>query len=493
MTDWLIDCEPREVQLEALSRSYEGFARYDRLGEARSLPLALPHAGNGPARGWGHFLEMRLGKTPLTLNEYLLLRRDHGIRYLLVIAPNKFKRTWELEARKFGVDVPAFVYEANRGKRDYDKFLTSAGRKGEGMLVVNYESLRSQKHFDRVVRFVADREFMLVLDESAMVKTPRAKTTKKVQELADRATFRRALSGMPAPYAPYDLWSQLRCLKVLERFNNFYAFKHTFTRMGGFQGKQALGIKNEEALDKYLFTRSFRAKKVDWGLNIGVDYEMVELEMTDAQRSSYKQMEDDFVLWLSSESYVSAANVIVKHMKLQQIASGFVYNGDGDAMQVMNFEKTPKFIDLKDRLDNYIQGKVIVIAHYRNTLRSLYKHLRDYNPSYIVGGMKSEEVERQKEKFNNDPRCKVILGQGQAIKYGHTLIGTKEAPCHSMCFFENDYNLDTRAQCEARPQGAHQTAQVHIWDYHSCPVEKRVTKALQKRQKISDVIMGAYR
>ena len=389
--------------------------------------------------------------------------------------------------------MPAFVYEANRGARDYEKFLTNAGRSGAGMLVVNYESLRSQKHFDGVARFVADRSFMLGLDESAMVKAPRAKTTKQVQRIADIATYRRALSGMPAPYAPHDLWSQMRCLRLLDRFNNFYVFKHTFTRMGGFQGKQAIGIQNEAKLDEFLFTRSFRAKKVDWGLNIGVDYELVELDMTQSQQAAYRQMEQDFVYWFTNESYVSASNVLAKYTKLQQIASGFLYNGDGDAMQVMDFEKTPKFMDLKDRLDNYIEGKVIVVAHYTHTLRSLYKHLIKYRPAYIVGGMKSEEVERQKGRFNNDPWCRVILGQGQAIKYGHTLIGTKAQPCYSMCFFENDYNLDTRAQCEARPQGAHQTAQVHIWDYHLCPVEKRVTRALQKRQKVSDVIMGAYR
>ena len=64
---WLLNCEPREVQLEALNRSY--------------------FCDGGPKRGWGHFMEMRLGKTPAALNEYLLLRRDTDIRRMLVIAP----------------------------------------------------------------------------------------------------------------------------------------------------------------------------------------------------------------------------------------------------------------------------------------------------------------------------------------------------------------------------------------------------------------------
>ena len=297
-----------------------------------------------------------------------------------------------------------------------------------------------------------------------------------------------------SPYAPFDLWSQLRILDLLPpKLSNFYVFKHTFTKMGGWKGKQAIGIQNEERLNALLDERSFRAQKIDWGLTAGVDYELAELEMTPAQKKAYRQMEEEFVLWLASGEHVSAENAMTKYSKLQQIASGFVYDERGNTNQIMEFEKTPKFLDLKDRLDNYIPGKILVIAHHKATLRSLYKSLRGYSPSYIVGGMSSQSVEDQKHRFNSDNSCRVMLGQAQAVKYGHTLVGTGESPCSSLCFFENNYNLDTRAQCEARPQGAHQKSQIHIWDYHSCEVEKRVMKALQKRQKISDVVMGAYR
>ena len=31
---------------------------------------------------------------------------------------------------------------------------------------------------------------------------------------------------------------------------------------------------------------------------------------------------------------------------------------------------------------------------------------------------------------------------------------------------------------------------VLIWDYHSCEIEKKITEALPRRQKVLDVIMG---
>ena len=491
MTDWLLNCEPREVQLEALARSHDGVATRSRLTDGDDS-RSLPHRDAGPAHGWGHFLEMRLGKTPVALNEYMLLRRSHGVRRMLVFAPNKFKPTWATEAAKFGVDALTHVYESKDHKKPgYDKFLQKS--RSDGILVVNYESLRFDKHRAAIAKFTEDGKFMMVLDESAMVKNPTAQMSKYALKFAERASYKRALSGMPAPYAPYDLWAQLRILGQLGQYTNFYGFKHRFTKMGGWKGKQPMGIQNEDALNEFLRDRSFRAKKIDWGLTLGVDYEQAGLEMTKEQTEAYQAMERDFVVWLDNGDHVSAENAAAKYMKLQQIASGFMYDEEGATRRLLEFGKTPKFMDLLDRLDNYVQGKVIVIAHHTATLRALYAGLKDYNPAYIVGRMSSEETEKQKARFNETEECRVMLGQAQAIKYGHTLVGTDANPCYSLCFFENSYNLDTRAQCEARPQGAHQKAEVHIWDYHSCAVEKKITAALQKRLKVSDVIMGHYR
>ena len=77
--------------------------------------------------------------------------------------------------------------------------------------------------------------------------------------------------------------------------------------------------------------------------------------------------------------------------------------------------------------------------------------------------MTSTDVEREKTRFHTDASCQIMLGQGQAIKYGRTLVGSETNPCYLVCFFENDYSLDTRTQCGARPQGAHQQMPVHIW------------------------------
>jgi len=108
--DWLLDCEPRIVQLEATARSYTGVAYRSHKNDC--MPKngkRLKHAGS-PADGWGQLLEMRLGKSPLLLNEFQLFRRDYGLRRLVIFSPNQYKTSWKLEAQKFGVELPVHVY-----------------------------------------------------------------------------------------------------------------------------------------------------------------------------------------------------------------------------------------------------------------------------------------------------------------------------------------------------------------------------------------------
>ena len=459
-TDWLLSKPARDVQIEALRQSY-------------------------PKRGWGHFLDMRLGKTTTALNEFLLFHRDFDVRRLLVVSPAKYKGGWRSEAEEFGVQVPIHVFEASPGKQSAAHEFVG---KDEGIFIINPETLLSGG-MELVQKFVAGGPFMLVVDESAMFKNPQAKAFRKLLPIAKAAAFVRILSGKPNPNGAHEFWSQLRLCGFLEGFN-FFAFKYTFCKMGGFKGKQIIGLRNPERLNETLSDMCFRAKREDWGLERDVDYEIVPVDMQPAQSMAYKSMQNDFLVWLSEEKVVSVDIAIAKHAKLQQISSGFLIDEKGDPQPLVQFEKTPKFNDLLDRLENYINGKTIVLAHYSHTIDCLLSALEGLSPAVIRGGMSVEATEAEKWSFNEDPNCRVLVAQAQAAKYGHRLMGSADDPCLSMCFFENTYSLDARSQCEERPQGAGQQGTLHIWDYASSKIERDIIKALQRKEALSDVIMS---
>ncbi len=213
--------------------------------------------------------------------------------------------------------------------------------------------------------------------------------------------------------------------------------------------------------------------------------------MTDVQKQHYRTMEEDFIVWLDSGDAVTAEQVITKRMKMQQISSGFIYDEHKQPQWLLDPKRVPKLVDLKDDLSNQITDKVIIIAYYRATIDMLLEQLREFNPAVIRGGQQ-HDTDAEKERFNGDPSCRIIIGQEVAIKYGHTLMGTLEDPCQTIAYFENSYSLDDRAQTMERPQGEGQTQGITVLDYHSGGVEADIIAALQRKESIADAIMNYY-
>src|SRR5580765_1082908 len=253
--DWLLSIPPRAVQLEANRLSY-------------------------PRSAFAYFMEMRLGKTAALLNEFLLFKRNSGIKRLLVIAPNKYKYGWEIEARKFGVEETIYVFDSKTHK---------GGQIIADIVIANYEALRSEKHFKALLAFNAD---MVAFDESVMAKSRTTYAFGEGLKLSNQAKVVRILTGKPVVQGPHDLWSQLRLIRQLDGYN-YFAFRNYFCKMGGFMQKQVVGYREETRgqLQALLNTCSFIAKRKDWGKELPTDYEIRSPEILPVQAQHYREME----------------------------------------------------------------------------------------------------------------------------------------------------------------------------------------------------------
>jgi hypothetical protein len=180
-------------------------------------------------------------------------------------------------------------------------------------------------------------------------------------------------------------------------------------------------------------------------------------------------------------------------MKLQQISSGFLLDEKRKAHTLVPMHELPKFIDMVEQLENEVEGKAIILANFNHTIDELVRLLGKKRTAVIRGGMAVTEAMDEKTRFNCTDECRFIVGQFKAIKYGHTLMGSPSKPCLDTFYFENSYSLDDRAQTEERNQGVGQQGRTHIVDYVTNPVDRKIVKALQRKESISAAIIGAYR
>lgn len=488
--EWLLALPPREVQLEAMRRSYYGFKLRSSMNDEGNIEIIRPRFQ--PAVGWGHLAEMRLGKTAMILNEFALFKRDYGVNKLIVLSPNSYKEDWVSECAKYEVPVPALAYQQSKLPKA-EQFVQAA--KDGFALAVNYEAI----YYDQTLDFLGpliDNKTMIAADESIKLKDPRGLFLKGAMLLAKNAGVRRIATGLPMTQGPHDFYGQGRFIGMFDG-KNYYAYRGRYCKMGGFKAKKVVGARNEEELKEVIDQHAFVAKRKDWGHMGDAEYYTLQTPLSAAQQRHYREVDRDFITWLEDGTEVSADQVMGKMMKLQQISSGFVYTEDGRAVEIEDPLKTAKMERLLELLADEVPGKAVVVYHYSKTGDMLMDALAKYKPAMIAGDprMKARgiDVVSEKARFNHDPSCRVMVLQVTAGKYGHDLSGAGDQRCATMVFFENTYSLDDRTQVEARNTTAFQDWSNVYFDMVSSPVERNAKDALIRKESIVSAVMGSYR
>lgn len=446
---------------------------------------ALDFARGKPGVAW--FMEQGLGKTLTALDEF----RDYAFceesaDRMIVICPNTFKRGWADEIEKHGLTLEVELYESSK------KAITLARMANMELhtprvLIINYDAIRMPEILKRVCAWAKKGKTYLAIDESIQIKGHRSKQTRAVHRLTQDCKFVRILTGRPQTQGPHDLWAQLRAIGMFPN-TNYYAFRGAFCVMGGWMAKEVVRAQNEDLLAKMMEPYVFQAKKKDWLPELPrKDATIREYKMAGKQKAQYDQMEDAFLLYLENERAITVDVAIAKFEKLAQIQTGFIYDEDGTVHQLVDLEDNPRVALLRQILDEEIEGKVCVVYRHKPILPLLQFALAKYNPTFISGGMKPDDVETNKRSFNEDPETRVILVQAEASKYGHTLLGGPgpDDRCRTMVFFENSYSADTRDQIEDRIHRRGQTGERVLYiDFSGSDLDRRIVKALQRKDAL---------
>lgn len=438
-------------------------------------------------RGFGFFMDMGLGKTLTALHEFMTHPR---CTRMVVFAPNTFKPGWADEARKHGIDADVFVFESAKRRACEEWIRREAGRKRPPILILNYEALLSESTRALIDEFCKNRAVYLAIDESISIKNNQSKRTKAVLTMLPMFEVIRCLTGRPSTQGPHDLWAQLRAVGAYER--NFYGFRNRFCRMGGWQGREILGSQNEDELQRIMEPHVFYARKADWLHAVPEKrYTNRYYTLGPILQPRYHEMEQQFLVWVRAQRRVAVTVVIAQYQKLLQIQCGFVHDEGGEVEWLVSDEENPRLTLLKRVIEEEVKGKVVICYSHKAVGDQLHRHFID--AAYIKGGMKAHEVEAQKDRFNVNHACRIMLAQVDASKYGHTIIGDQSNPtfaCSTMIYYQNSYSLDTRSQTEDRIHRMGQRYDCLYVDLIGTDMDRNVVGALQRKQAIYDAVMG---
>jgi hypothetical protein len=444
-------------------------------------PWAVQAEGMRRAAGrerFGQFMQQGLGKTALNLNEFI---DAENVDLNIVIAPNSFMGDWPLAPAEWGLGfLKTGMWPRDPMPYDWDC----------GLYVVGHETLRGSKRArDELAKLMAARRCLFTIDESTGIKNPGAELTRYVLQIVKDADMVRELNGTPLVLNVMDYWAQLRVLGELNGVNP-YQFRNRFAVMGGFMGRQIKGVKNEEELGKLIDGCAFRALTKDWRKDMPPQVPVMHhYEMTDNQRKHYDTMMDEFYAMIGADDVVTADMVLTQRIKLQQISSCLLMDGD-KVHWIEPPKKNPKLRAICDLFD-YGNCKAIVPYLYKPSGAMLYDAFKEMGlkPAVIGGGMKPDQIVEQKAMFNNDPDCRVIVGQTDTMSRGHTLLGQAGADrCDRTYYYENSLSLMHRQQMDFRNYRGAQDQTTYLYDFVGSPVEQLNIDILTGKKALGDGI-----
>ena len=444
---------------------------------------------------FAYFMEMGTGKTKVLIDNLAMLYDKGKIDGALIVAPKGVVKTWyeqELPTHlPDHIENVSVLWQPNITKTQQEK-LDSLFEIDSAMhiLVMNVEALSTEKGVKLATKFINSHKTLMAIDESTTIKTPTARRTKNIIKIGLNAKYKRIMTGSPITKNPLDLYTQCEFLDPwLLDFSSYYAFRNRYAEMKTMHvhGRSIQVVDKFQNLGELSDTVkqfSYRVLKEDCLDLPPKVFIKRHVTLTADQQRIYKQMKDQALAVLNGK-VTTTMTVLTQLMRLHQITCGYVAADDGTTQHVESNRLNELMSILEDT-----EGKVIIWANYQLSVGEIIqKIIKVYGPdSYVHYYGLTPQEDRQDfiRKFQNDPKCRFIIGTPQTGGYGITL-----TQANTVIYYSNGYDLEKRLQSEDR---AHRIGQKKTVTYIDLiaedTIDEKIVEALRKKIDIASQVMG---
>ena len=444
---------------------------------------------------FAYFMEMGTGKTKVLIDNLAMLYDKGKVDGALIVAPKGVIKTWyeqELPTHlPDHVENVTVLWQPNITKTQQEKLESLFEiETALHILIMNVEAFSTDKGVKFASKFLNSHKTLMAVDESTTIKTPTAKRTKNIIDLGKSAKYRRIMTGSPITKNPLDLYTQCEFLDPwLLDFTSYYAFRNRYAEMKTMhlRGRSIQVVdefKNLGELSETVKTFSERVLKEDC-LDLPPKIFMKRhVTLTADQKKIYEQMKKAAMAVLNGK-VTTTMTVLTQLMRLHQITCGH-FTADDGSTQAVNSNRLDELMSILDETE----GKAIIWANYQLSVGEIIQRIiKEYGEDSYVHyyGLTSQEDRQDNiRKFQNDPKCRFIVGTPQTGGYGITL-----TQAHTVIYYSNGYDLEKRLQSEDRAHRIGQNKTVTYIDLIAeDTVDEKIVEALRKKINIASEVMG---
>lgn len=435
-----------------------------------------------------------LGKTKQIIDLVGCVEKTDKINKVLIICGvNSLKYNWQYEIG---------VHSDEKGWVLGTRFRKTTGKAYEGStkdklddldnlpdcryIITNIESLRAgaekisktKYHFplaDKLAQLCKKGIISVIaFDECHKSKDPTSLQSRAMINV--QAKYMVAMSGTPLMNNPLDLYFPMKWLGYEN--HSFYQFKQHYCTLGGWRGSQVVGYKNLEeirAMMDNIMLRRLKSEVLDLPEKIRkIEY----VDMTPKQNQIYKEVYNGVMSDLQKIKFSN--NPLSMMIRLRQ-ATGWT----GILSQtVQESAKMERMIELVQEIVASGQ-KAIIFSNWESMTEVAREKLKSYNPAYITGATKADERMKEVDRFQNDDKCRVIIGTIGAMGTGLTLTAAQ-----NVIFLDSPWNMALKAQAEDRAHriGTKGTVSVITLCCRDT-IDERIEELVEKKGQIADALV----
>jgi SNF2 family DNA or RNA helicase len=427
---------------------------------------------------FGLLLAMGMG-TGKTLVAFMVMLQREAKR-TLIVCPLRVVPVWVTQLERH-VGVPLVVAALDdsissvRKKQELaaEKMRLAEARGVPFVCIINYDSFWRQPFNEWAEKQRWDAFFM---DEAHRIKSASGKASLACKRMRQRATVRIGMTGTPMPHSPMDIHPILRAIDSTILGPSFSAFRQRHAVMGGYQNKQIVSFQKLDELEKALSRVTFRVGKevLELPPETHVTY---HCELSAEAQRVYRDLEKDFIAQVL-DGTVTAANAMVKLLRLQQVTGGVVPTDDGAVHRIDN-SKQKLFADTLEDIGK--DEPAVVFCRFHADLDAIHEACEQ-------NGFASLELSGRRDELRRwqDGQAQVLAVQISAGGIGVDLTRARYSMYYSLSFSLGEY--DQALSRVHRPGQTRPVEHIHLVARNT--VDSKIMRALEKRAEVVQAILA---
>ncbi len=385
--------------------------------------------------------EMGLGKTLQAIGAMDLTQS----RKAMIVCPAVVILHWIREIRRFSI----YDRKISAGRKIHDLKAWKIGR--FDVLVTSYElATRWQPGlYEEFVPFdmlILDEAHYLKSRESARTKALLGDKDKNIKGMVELAHRTIQLTGTPVPNDPADIYTFLRFVKAMPLTELQFRKRYFNGAKTSYSNRHTVKEDKVQELNALISNNSIRRTKDQVGIHLP-DIFLTETVLDGDTSAVLELLRDHPGLEEATQYAIELGGL--SFLDTQHIGTLRRLIGEAKAVPYSRL--------LKDEVLSGVADKRVVFGLHRQALADIQEYLLEHNifAVKVTGDVTTSRRQQAIDSFQNDPECKVLLGNIRAAGTGITLTASCEVD-----MLESDWTPAGNVQAIMRVHRIGQTRKV---------------------------------